>query len=98
MRPAVLTALLLLGFVTGASSQTAGRFEIGPVVRLDRYFIEGDVTGRSPVAGAVGSFKLSNTFSVETEVTQASSRFERSREGWFVSYVTTPNPTRPVRL
>ena len=96
MRPAVLTALLLLGFVTGASSQTAGRFEIGPVVRVDRYFIEGDVTGRSPVAGAVGTFKLS--FSVETEVTQASSRFERSREGWFVSYVTTPNPTRPVRL
>ena len=94
MRPIVLTAFLLLGYVTSASAQTASRFEIGPVVRLDHVFVEGDMTGRSTVAGVVGTFKLSKTFGVEGEITQASNQLQQSREGWFVSYVTTPNPTR----
>ena len=94
MRPIVLTAFLLLGFGTSASAQTASRFEIGPVLRVDHVFVEGDVTGRSPVAGVVGTFKLSRTFGVEAELTQASNSLQKSREGWFVSYVTTLNPTR----
>ena len=94
MRPTMLTALLVLGFVNGASAQPASRFEVGPVVRLDKVAIEGGVGGRTAVTGAIATYKLSKTYAVEAEVTQASGRFERSREGWFISYVTTPNPTR----
>lgn len=61
---------------------------------MDKVFIEGDTSGSSVVAGAVGTFKLSKTYGVEAEVTQGSGRFSRSREGWFISYVTTANPTR----
>ena len=94
MRLTVLTALLVLGFVDVAMAQPASRIEIGPVLRFDRVAIEGGAGGSTTVAGAVATFRTSKILGLEAEVTQASGRIERSYEGWFISYVTTPNPTR----
>ena len=52
MGPSLLAALIVLAAVTGASGQTS-RFEIGPIVRLGRIFIEGNGSGASAAAGAV---------------------------------------------
>jgi hypothetical protein len=93
MRLTMLTALLVLGFVDAAMGQPASRIEIGPVLRLDRVAMEAGAGGTTTVAGAVASFRTSKIFGLEAEVTQASGRIERSYEGWFISYVTTPNPT-----
>ena len=94
MRPTLLAASIVLAAVNSASGQTASRFEVGPVLRLDKVFIEGDASGSTPVAGAVATFKLSRTYAVEAEITQASGRIARSYEGWFVSYTTNPNASR----
>jgi hypothetical protein len=90
----LLTASLVLGFVTTALCQPTYRFEIGPVVRVDRVFIEGDATGATPIAGVVTRFNVSKAYGLEAELTQAWNRIERSYEGWFISYAKGPNPTR----
>ena len=66
----------------------------GPVLRLDKVFIEGNASGSTTVAGAVATVRLSRTYAVEAEITQASGRIARSYEGWFVSYATSPNASR----
>ena len=76
------------------AGQTGARFEVGPVLRLDKVFIEGDASGTTTVAGAGATVRLSRTYAVEAEITQASGRIERSYEGWFVSYATNPNASR----
>lgn len=91
MRVTLLTTLLVPGFVAAASAQPASRFEIGPVVRLDNVFVEGDASGGTTVAGVVTTFWISKAYGVETELTRASSRIERSYEGWFISYAQDPN-------
>ena len=93
MRLTILTAWLLALSAISASAQ-ASRFEVGPVVRVEKAFIEGDATGTSGVGGVAGRWMISRTFGVEGEITQASNRIERSYEGWFISYVETPNPSR----
>jgi hypothetical protein len=94
MRSIVLTALFVLGLVNIAAAQPESRFEIGPVLRLDRVFIEGNASGGSMASGAVATVRVSRTYAVEGEITQASRRISRSYEGRFVSYVTSVNPTR----
>ena len=64
------------------------------MLRLDEVFVEGDASGTTTVAGAVATVRLSKTYAVEGEITQASGRIERSYEGWFVSYATDPNASR----
>jgi hypothetical protein len=93
MRLILLTAGLVLGFVTGAAGQTP-RFELGPVVRLDQVFIEGGAGGGTTTAGVVANFRISKTYGVEAELTTASNRIERSYEGWFISYAKGPNASR----
>jgi hypothetical protein len=94
MRLMLLTTLVVLGSVTAASSQPASLFAVGPVVRVDRVFIEGGASGGTAVSGVVTSVRLAKSYRVEAELTQAWNRVERSYEGRFVSYVTDPNPTR----
>jgi len=94
MRPILLTALIVLAVARSAAAQTAPRFEVGPVVRLDQVFIEGDARGSSVATGAVATARLSRTYAIEAEVTNASRRIDRSYQGWFVSYTTNPNATR----
>jgi hypothetical protein len=94
MRPTLLAAVIVLVVGNSASAQTAARFEVGPVLRLDKVFIEGDTSGTTTVAGALTTVRLSRTYAVEAEITQASGRIERSYEGWFVSYATSPNASR----
>jgi hypothetical protein len=93
MRLTVLTMVILAGCAASAGAQTS-RFEIGPVVRVDKAFIEADATGSYAVGGVATRFMFSRAFGVEGEITGASSRIERSYEGWFISYVNTPNPSR----
>jgi hypothetical protein len=94
MRLILLTTSLVLEFVTAALGQPVPKFEIGPVVRLDGVFVEGGASGGTTVVGVVTSFKISKTYGVEAELTQAWNRIERSYEGWFFSYAVDPNATR----
>jgi hypothetical protein len=68
MRLTLLTPLLVLAAGTAAFSQPASRFEIGPVVRLDKVSMEGGASGSTTVAGVVTTFKISKTYGVEVEV------------------------------
>jgi hypothetical protein len=94
MRAIPLAGFLVLALATGASGQPPARFLIGPVLRVDQVFIEGDASGGIGVAGVVASVGISNNVAVEAEVTSAGNRIQRTYDGWFVSYVTSPNPTR----
>jgi hypothetical protein len=94
MRATLLAVPILLAVVTSASAQTGARFELGPVLRLDKVFIEGNASGSTMAAGAVATVKLSRIYGVEAEFTQASGRIARSYQGWFVSYTTDPNASR----
>lgn len=94
MRLILVSAFLMLAFVTAARAQPAPRFEIGPVVRLDSVSVEGGAHGRTPVAGIAAGVRLSNTYGVEAELTQAWNPIERRYEGWFISYAEGPNATR----
>lgn len=90
----VLAVGAALALANGAAAQSGPRFELGPVVRVDGLYFEGGTTGTILSGGAAASVRVANRLAVEAEVTQATGRVERSYEGWFVSYVTTPNPTR----
>jgi hypothetical protein len=93
MRETLLAAVIVLAAVTSAVGQTS-RFEIGPVVRLDRIFIEGGASGTTAAAGAAATWRFSKAFAIEAEMTQAARQVERSYEGRFVSYATSPNASR----
>ena len=93
MRLILLTTVLLLGVVHGALAQAASRFELGPLWRVDRVFIEGDASGSTVVAGIVSGYRISPTYGVEADLTWAANRIERSYEGWFISYAAQ-NATR----
>ena len=94
MRLILVSAFLMLAFITAARAQPAYRFEIGPVVRLDSVSVEGGAHGRTPVAGISAGVRLSNTYGVEAELTQAWNPIGRRYEGWFISYAEGPNATR----
>jgi hypothetical protein len=90
----LLTVLLVSGFVSAALAQPASRFEVGPVLRLDKVFIQGGASGGTVVAGVVTSFRISKSYAMEAELTQARNGVERSYQGWFFSYAQGPNLTR----
>jgi hypothetical protein len=90
----VLAVVAVLVLANGAAAQSEPRFELGPVVRVESVYFEGGTTGAIASGGAAATVRVTNRFAVEAELTQATGRVERSYEGWFVSYVTTPNPTR----
>jgi len=94
MRLTLLTTSLALGCVAAASAQSLARFEVGPVMRLEKVFVEGDGTGNTTVAGLVTTFNISKSYGVEVEVTQAAGRIERSYEGTFISYYPGTDPSR----
>jgi len=73
--------------------QSASRLEVGPLVRLDQVFMEGDARGSTTVAGVVTSFRISKTYGVEAELTRALNRIERSYEARFISYMQDPDAT-----
>ncbi|HET7696103.1 MAG TPA: hypothetical protein VFK57_10375 [Vicinamibacterales bacterium] len=93
MQTTLLAGLIVLAGVTSAAGQTP-RLEIGPVVRLDRVFIEGGTTGSTVAAGAAATLRLSNRYAIQGDVTRAARRIERSYEGRFISYATGPAATR----
>ena len=93
MREGLLAPLIVLAAVTTAAAQTS-RFEIGPVLRLDRVFFEGNATGNTAAAGIAATLRISRMYAIEAEMTQGSRRVDRSYEGWFVSYATNPAATR----
>ena len=86
MRHTLLSTLIVLGTVTAAGAQPTSRFEVGPVMRLDHVYVEGGASGRTTVAGLATTFRITKSYAVEVEVTQAANRIERSYEGTFVSY------------
>jgi hypothetical protein len=93
MRETLLAVAIVLAGVTSAAAETS-RFEIGPVVRLDRIFIEGGAAGNTAAAGVAATWRFSKTFAIEAEMTHASRRVERSYEGRFVSYATSRDAPR----
>lgn len=86
MRTTLPFVLAVAGFSSIASAQTASRFEIGPLARLDRVYIEGNLSGSVPVAGITARVRLWKGLGVEGEMTWANGGMERSYEGWFVSF------------
>src|SRR5262245_54035027 len=90
----VLTAVVVLILANRAAAQSEPRFELGPVVRVDSLYFEGGTTGAIASGGAAATVRVTNRLAVEGQVTQGRGRVERTYEGWFVSYATTPNPTR----
>src|SRR5262245_61150335 len=89
-----LTAVVVLILANSAAAQSEPRFELGPVMRVDSLYFEGGATNAIASGGAAATVRLTNRLAVEGQLTQGMGRVERSYEGWFVSYVTTPNPTR----
>jgi hypothetical protein len=94
MRGLLAIVSLVMGFVTVASAQPVPRFEVGPVARYDRVFIEGDASGGAIVGGVATRLSLSKRYGVDAELTWTTNEIERSYEGWFVSYATGPNLPR----
>lgn len=90
----LLATSLVLGFAAAVSAQPAPRFELGPVVRADAVFIEGDARGGSAVGGVAASVRISKRYGLEGELTRAWNRIDKQYEGWFVSYAEGPNATR----
>jgi hypothetical protein len=90
----LLAAVAMLGLSTAASAQVSPRVELGPMVRFDSLYFEGGTTGTIGSGGISARVRATNRLAIEAELTQGAGRVERSYEGWFVSYVTTPNPTR----
>jgi hypothetical protein len=90
----VLAVVAVLVLANGAAAQSEPRFEVGPLVRVDSLYFEGGTTGAIASGGAAATVRVTNRLAVEAELTRGTGRVERSYEGWFVSYVTTPNPTR----
>jgi hypothetical protein len=93
MRTLWMSMLLAAGVSAVASAQQVSRFDVGPVARVDRVFIEGGAGGPTTVAGLTASVRIWKALGVEGEWTWASHRIERSYEGWFVSFAG-PNATR----
>lgn len=80
-----MTTVWRLGMVvTGAraaSAQTMQRFEVGPVLRVDRV-TEAQAVSVMPVLGIVGSARLATFWRIEGEITQADRHeFGFNREG-----------------
>ena len=86
MRTIVAIAVIVLVSAGTALAQPASRFEIGPVVRVDKVFLEGGAGGMTVVVGAAARVDISSSYGVEAELTRASSGFERSYQGWFTSF------------
>lgn len=94
MRTTLTFALVVAGFSSIASAQPASRFEAGPVVRVDRVYIEGGLSGAVPVAGFTTAVRLWKGLGVEGEMTWANGDMARSYEGHFVSFAEGPHVTR----
>ena len=92
MRTACFSVLFIAIAAVG-SAQPSSRFGVGPVVRVDRVFLEAGAGGVTAVAGLASTFMFTKTFGVEGDVTWAGPSMERSYEGWFVSFAG-PNATR----
>jgi len=80
------TLLIGIAFVVGvgptALAQTAPRFSIGVVGRLDKVGVEAGLETAMPVVGIATSARLSKTFGIDAEITNTSRReFARSYEG-----------------
>jgi hypothetical protein len=67
-------------------AQQAPRFEVGPLVRVDRVRVEGGLVGSMPTMGVGISVRVLKSLSVEAEVTRAEGPFERHYSGWFRSW------------
>ena len=63
-------------------------------MRLEKVFIKGDATGNTTVAGLATTFRISKSYGVEVEVTQAAGRIERSYDGTFISYYQGTDSSR----
>jgi hypothetical protein len=75
-----------------ASAQTVHRFEVGPVLRVERVS-EAEAVSVMPVLGIVGSARLSKFWGLEGEITQADRHeFGFSREGISETFAP-PNST-----
>jgi hypothetical protein len=82
MRHFWLSAAVILGAASGASAQTSPRFVVGPVARVDKVSAEAGVTSVMPVFGLAASVRLSRTWGIEGEITQARGReFTHSYDG-----------------
>jgi len=94
MRPMILQAALAITVAASASAQELPRFEVGPVARLDRVWLEGGAGGSTVAAGLAATVRLWRGLGIEAEVTQASREIGRSYEGRFISYTQDRNATR----
>lgn len=94
MRVTILAAMFTAGVAATASAQGQPRFQVGPVARVDHVSLEGGAGGATFSAGMTAGVRLGRFLGVEAEITQASRQIERSYEGWFISYATSPNATR----
>ncbi len=92
--------VLILAVTIAKPADSQSRFGVGPVFRSEYVSVEGGGGGWVPVTGVAGTIRITETFGVVADWTRASSRFERSYEGWFVSFAEEPEatPEEIVRL
>ena len=93
MRTVILPAVLAIT-VGSTSAQELPRFEVGPVARVDRVWLEAGAAGGTVTAGLTASARIWRGLGIEAELTQGSREISRSYEGWFVSYTQDRNATR----
>jgi hypothetical protein len=89
MRVVLFATVALFGAFSAVFGQTAPRFEIGPVLRVDEVSVEGGASGATSAVGiALGT---TTRYGIGGELTWAANRFERSYQSWFISYAQDPN-------
>jgi hypothetical protein len=94
MRLIVAALTGIAGLADAAAAQSPSRIELAPVARADKVFIEGGLSGTTPVAGVVATWRFTEALGLEGEITRAANRMERRYEGWFISYNDDPDATR----
>lgn len=72
--------------VADAQAQQAPRFEVAPLVRMDRVRVEGGLVGSMPTMGVGISVRVLKSLSVEAEVTRAYGPVERNYSGTFIGF------------
>lgn len=82
MKTFLIGAAILTAVVPDVLGQTAPRFTIGPVARVERVAVEAGLKSTMPVFGVSTAVRLSKTWGLEGEITRAAgAEFVHSYEG-----------------
>lgn len=81
-----VSAVMLMLMCAFEARAQQPRVEVGPLVRMDRVRVEGDVVAPMTAAGVGVSVRLMQSVSLETEVTRAHGPMEHNYSGTFIGF------------